>query len=145
MFQQRLNAATGALEWVDASAVADGGAVDDAVADAVAGSAYLDMLNDAPRNAAFAAAIAAVAPGRRVLDIGTGTGLLALLAAAAGASEVTACEVFPPMAAAARATAAANAVRGGGRVRVVTKRSSELVVGSDGATILCVSALRAAC
>lgn len=34
----------------------------------------------------------------RVLDIGTGTGLLAMLAAKAGATTVDACEMFPPLA-----------------------------------------------
>ena len=33
-----------------------------------------------------------------VLDIGTGTGLLAMMAASEGADSVTACEEFPPMA-----------------------------------------------
>lgn len=146
MFVQRLNTATGELEW--AAAQSDQDADDncgdderafDAVADAVASSSYLDMLNDTPRNEAFAAAIARVAPGVHVLDIGTGTGLLALLAAAAGAAQVTACEVFPPMARVARRVVAANG-DAGGRVRVIAKRSSELSVGPDGAccSSLCV-------
>jgi protein arginine N-methyltransferase 7 len=121
MFVQRLNAATGELEWC----AGDDG---NAAADAVASSSYLDMLNDAPRNAAFAAALAVAAPGRRVLDIGTGTGLLALLASAAGAACVTACDVFPPMAACAAANAQRNGC--GERVRVALKRSDELQVGA---------------
>jgi SAM-dependent methyltransferase len=140
MFVQRLNATTGELEWA-APACADGAAdddddddVDDAVADAVAGSSYLDMLNDAPRNEAFAAALSCVARGRAVLDIGTGTGLLAALAARAGAARVTACEVFPPMARVARAVAAANAAaHTAAAITVVPKRSDELTVGPNGA------------
>ena len=51
------------------------------------------MLNDAPRAEAFDRAIRrAVKPGMHVLDIGTGTGLLAMMAARAGAGRVTACE-----------------------------------------------------
>jgi protein arginine N-methyltransferase 7 len=132
MFVQRLNAATGELEWAAPrdDGDDDDGAVDDAVAEAVAGSSYLDMLNDAPRSEAFAAALAGCARGRSVLDIGTGTGLLAALAARAGAARVTACEVFPPMARVACAVAAANAALGA--ITVVPKRSDELTVGLDG-------------
>jgi protein arginine N-methyltransferase 7 len=126
MFVQRLNAATGELEW--AAPAAEAACVDEAVADAVAGSSYLDMLNDAPRNAAFATAIRGACAGRRVLDIGTGTGVLALLASAAGATHVTACEVFPPMASIAARVCAANGAAGA-RVAIATKRSDELRVG----------------
>ena len=51
---------------------------------------HLDMLHDTMRNACYAAAIARlVTPGMRVLEIGTGAGLLAMLAARAGAEVVT--------------------------------------------------------
>ncbi|MPY72363.1 MAG: methyltransferase domain-containing protein [Alphaproteobacteria bacterium] len=51
------------------------------------------MLNDAARAEAYDRAIRrAVKPGMHVLDIGTGTGLLAMMAARAGAGRVTACE-----------------------------------------------------
>ncbi len=66
------------------------------------------MLRDSARNAAYAQAIAAAAPGRRVLDIGTGSGLLAMMAARAGASHVYACEANPMLAATAREIVAAN-------------------------------------
>ena len=47
------------------------------------------MVSDRPRTDAFAAAIREVVkPGDVVLDVGTGTGILAMLAAKAGAREV---------------------------------------------------------
>ena len=66
------------------------------------------MLFDAPRNAAYRAAIERFAPGRRVLDIGTGSGLLAMMAARAGAAQVVACEANPLIAATAREIITAN-------------------------------------
>jgi type II protein arginine methyltransferase len=42
---------------------------------------HFSMMNDAPRNAAYDEAIRRVVPGRSVLDIGTGAGLLAMMAA----------------------------------------------------------------
>ena len=62
---------------------------DSATAAAVGGSLYLDMLTDLPRNRAYRRALeGAITPGKvcQCLDIGTGTGLLALMAARAGAA-----------------------------------------------------------
>jgi len=51
------------------------------------------MVADRPRTDAFAAALEeTVAPGMRVIDVGAGTGLLAMLAARAGAARVYALE-----------------------------------------------------
>lgn len=50
------------------------------------------MLRDAPRVAAFRAALDASVHGKTVLDVGAGTGLLSLLALRAGASHVYAVE-----------------------------------------------------
>ena len=66
------------------------------------------MLRDTARNAAWRTAIEALAPGRRVLDIGTGSGLLALIAARAGAAHVYACEMNPLVALTAREIVIAN-------------------------------------
>lgn len=64
---------------------------------------HFAMLNDGERNDAFATAIEKqIRPGMHVLDIGSGTGLLAMLAARAGASKVTSCEADPIMAEIAR-------------------------------------------
>jgi type II protein arginine methyltransferase len=66
------------------------------------------MLRDHPRNAAYRRAIEAVAAGRVVLDIGSGSGLLAMMAARAGAAHVHTCEMLPQLAATAREIIAAN-------------------------------------
>ncbi len=73
---------------------------------------HIPMLNDVRRNDAFEAAIiaaiAAVGPEARVLDIGAGSGLLSMMAARAGAGSVTACEMVPVIAGTAQGIIAAN-------------------------------------
>mgnify|MGYP001812777479 CR=1 FL=1 len=66
------------------------------------------MLADTPRNDAYLAMINRHAKGRRILDIGTGTGLLAMMAVRAGAEHVYACEVNPNKADLARDIIAQN-------------------------------------
>lgn len=56
---------------------------------------YMPMINDTGRNVAYKAAIERVAPGSVVCDIGTGTGLLSILAAKAGAKKVYSIEMDP--------------------------------------------------
>ena len=58
----------------------------DLVCHRVAPPWHFPMMADASRNRAYEAAISRVASGRRVLDIGTGAGLLAMMAARAGAT-----------------------------------------------------------
>jgi tetratricopeptide (TPR) repeat protein len=101
---------------------------DSALANAVP-TWHFAMMNDAPRNAAYDAAIRRVAPGRAVLDIGTGAGLLAMMAARAGARSVTSCEQTPWIAAKAREVVAANGLAD--RVKLVAKHSTDLRVGVD--------------
>lgn len=93
---------------------------------------HIPMLNDTRRNDAFEAAIiAAVASvGRavRVLDIGTGSGLLSMMAARAGAKSVTACEMVPVIAETARAIIKDNGYSES--ITVHTAPSTELAVGT---------------
>lgn len=75
-------------------------------------------LKDEPRTLAFREAIEAVVrSGMRVVDVGSGTGILSLFAAAAGASEVHAVEIDPMLAAALRQTVERNGF--GDVIRVV--------------------------
>lgn len=86
---------------------------------------HLPMLADTARNEAFAAALQkAVRPNMTVLDIGTGSGLLALLAARAGAEKVIACEAHPLIAATAKEIVAKNGYEK--TITVIAKRSTEL-------------------
>jgi tetratricopeptide (TPR) repeat protein len=92
---------------------------------------HIPMLNDVRRNDAFEAAIrAAIAEAgqeARVLDIGTGSGLLSMMAARAGARSVTACEVVPVIADMARQIIADNGYSDA--ITVHTAPSTELKVG----------------
>ena len=91
---------------------------------------HFAMLNDRTRNDAFERAIAKAARGRRlVLDIGTGSGLLAMMAARAGAERVVACEANTPLAQVAARIIARNGYAD--RITVVAKRSTQLAVGQD--------------
>lgn len=77
-----------------------------------------ECLADLDRTGAFERAIAAaVHPGDRVLELGTGTGVLSLMAARAGARSVDAYELSGPTAAMARRNVEANGY--GSVVRVV--------------------------
>ena len=85
---------------------------------------HVRMLRDGMRNTAYRAAIERFAPGRVVLDIGTGSGLLAMMAARAGAAQVYACEANAMLAAAARAVIAANGLAD--RITVFDRHSTAL-------------------
>jgi tetratricopeptide (TPR) repeat protein len=90
---------------------------------------HFPMMNDTTRNAAYEAAIRAVVrPGDLVLEIGTGAGLLAMMAARAGAQVVT-CERSATIAAAATEIVARNGLAD--RISVVPRSSRGLEVGRD--------------
>src|SRR3954463_1393611 len=85
---------------------------------------HVPMMNDARRNAAWDTALRrAIRPGMRVLEIGTGGGMLALMAARAGAERVTTCEKEPIAAAIAREICADNGY--GDVVDVIAKGSRD--------------------
>jgi SAM-dependent methyltransferase len=86
---------------------------------------HRSMLADAPRNDFYARAIReTVRPGDVVLDIGTGSGLLAMLAAQAGAAKVVACEANPALAATAREIVKRNGF--GDRIEILASKSTAL-------------------
>lgn len=88
------------------------------------------ILRDSLRNAAYDSALRAlVRPGMRVLEIGTGSGILAMMAARAGAAEVITCERNASIAAAAREVIARNGFAD--RIRVVNVQSDALDLDRD--------------
>lgn len=91
---------------------------------------HVGMMNEAARNHAYDAAIrAVVTPRDQVLEIGTGAGLLAMMAARAGARHVTTCEMVEPVARAAAEIVEANGFAD--RVSVIAKKSTDLRLGVD--------------
>ena len=90
---------------------------------------HFAMMDDKDRNDAYEAAIRRAVPGRNVLDIGCGAGLLTMMSARAGAASVTSCEAVAIIADRARDIVAKNGLAS--RVTVIGKRSHELEVGKD--------------
>ena len=91
---------------------------------------HFNMVRDGARNAAYDAAIKrAVTAQTRVLEIGTGTGILAMMAARAGAKQVVTCESVPAIAEAAQEIVAFNGFAD--RVHVVAKKSYDLIPDAD--------------
>lgn len=91
---------------------------------------HVPMMNDRIRNDAYYQALRnAVTPGAHVLEIGTGSGLLAMMAARLGARRVTTCETVAEIADAARRIVEDNGCSP--PVTVISKQSTKLVVGED--------------
>lgn len=91
---------------------------------------HLPMLADSDRNDAFEEAIKAkVKPGDIVLDIGTGSGLLAMMAARAGAEHVYACEMEEVLAELATHIIELNGLKD--KITILNKHSSQLTIGQD--------------
>ena len=91
---------------------------------------HFSIVQDKARNAAYEAALKrAIRATSKVLEIGTGSGLLAMMAARAGAGQVVTCEVMGSVAEAAREIVALNGYAE--RVRVLPRRSFELDADRD--------------
>jgi tetratricopeptide (TPR) repeat protein len=91
---------------------------------------HIPMINDVARNEAYDAALKrAVNPGDLVLEIGTGSGIVAMMAARAGAGKVVTCEILPALAEAAVETVARNGFAD--KVTVINKKSTQLEIGTD--------------
>uniref|UniRef100_A0A3B4WNK7 Protein arginine N-methyltransferase n=1 Tax=Seriola lalandi dorsalis TaxID=1841481 RepID=A0A3B4WNK7_SERLL len=129
-FCGRANPTTGALDWVEESEEYD-------YHQEIARSCYADMLHDHDRNEKYyqgiRAAVARVkARGEKVviLDIGTGTGLLSMMAVTAGADFCYAVEVFKPMAEAAQRIVEKNGFSD--KIKIINKHSTDVTVGPEG-------------
>lgn len=94
---------------------------------------HVPMMNDTRRNDAFEAAIlGAIAKhgaNARILDIGTGSGLLSMMAARGGARQIVTCEAVPVIAETAKRIVARNGYET--QIRVVDKTSQDLQIGVD--------------
>ncbi|KAG8437732.1 hypothetical protein GDO86_008444 [Hymenochirus boettgeri] len=130
VFCGRVNPTTGAMDWVEEDEHYD-------YHQEIARSSYADMLHDRDRNEKYYQGICAAV--RRVkerghkpvvLDIGTGTGLLSMMAVTVGADFCYAIEVFKPMSDAAVQIVKANGFSD--KIKVINKHSTEVTVGPDG-------------
>ncbi len=91
---------------------------------------HFAMMQDESRHAAYEQALAkVVTPASVVLEIGTGSGILAMLAARSGASHVYTCESDPMLAETAREIIARNGLSE--KITVIAKASQELRIGRD--------------
>jgi tetratricopeptide (TPR) repeat protein len=93
---------------------------------------HFEMLADHGRNDAYQQAIESALkrrPGARVLDIGTGSGLLAMMAARAGASEVLACEMNSELAQVATRIVEDNGYKD--QIKILNLKSNDLRPGLD--------------
>ncbi|MEM6622135.1 MAG: 50S ribosomal protein L11 methyltransferase [Pseudomonadota bacterium] len=91
---------------------------------------HWDMVSDKRRNEVYdVAAKALIEPGMTVLEIGTGTGILAIIAARAGAKHVYTIEMNPRMAHVARASIAKNGYAD--RITVIESDALNVSVGDQ--------------
>lgn len=91
---------------------------------------HFNIIHDQARNEAYARALSHfVRPGMTVFEVGTGTGILAMLAARAGAEHVYTCERRIEVAEAARAIIARNGLAD--RITVIAKDVNALRLGVD--------------
>nr|XP_054367253.1 protein arginine N-methyltransferase 7 isoform X3 [Mirounga angustirostris] len=130
VFCGRANPTTGSVEWLEEDEHYD-------YHQEIARSSYADMLHDKDRNIKYYQGIRAAVSrvkdrGQKalVLDIGTGTGLLSMMAVTAGADFCYAIEVFKPMADAAVQIVEKNGFTD--KIKIINKHSTEVAIGPDG-------------
>ncbi|XP_070940884.1 protein arginine N-methyltransferase 7 isoform X1 [Macaca nemestrina] len=130
IFCSRANPTTGSVEWLEEDEHYD-------YHQEIARSSYADMLHDKDRNIKYYQGIRAAVSrvkdrGQKalVLDIGTGTGLLSMMAVTAGADFCYAIEVFKPMADAAVKIVEKNGFSD--KIMVINKHSTEVTLGPEG-------------
>jgi tetratricopeptide (TPR) repeat protein len=91
---------------------------------------HVPMMNEQNRNQAYFDALKAVIkPDSTVFEIGTGSGLLAMMAAKLGAKQVTTCESVPLIAETASQIIKDNHFEK--TIQVIAKKSTEIEVGAD--------------
>ncbi|RZC34261.1 protein arginine N-methyltransferase 7 [Asbolus verrucosus] len=130
IFIQKFNPITGINDWIVQQEDYD-------YHQEVARSSFADMLHDTERNQKYESALKSAidfihASGKKanVLDIGTGTGLLSMMAVKHGADTVVACEAFRPMSECALKIIKRNGYEN--KIKVIPKRSTDITVGING-------------
>ncbi|XP_014204055.1 protein arginine N-methyltransferase 7 [Copidosoma floridanum] len=130
IFTQNINPITGTQTWEERDTDYD-------YYQEIARSAFADMLHDHERNVKYYLGLKAAIEKKHkagqeanVLDIGTGTGLLSMMAAQLGADSIVACETFKPIAECAKKIIEKNGF--GDKIKLIYKRSTKLTVGKDG-------------
>ena len=91
---------------------------------------HVPMMNEQHRNSAYYDALKAVVTDKStVFEIGTGSGLLAMMAAKLGAKQVTTCETVPLIAETAQQIIKDNHFEN--TINVIAKKSTDIAVGQD--------------
>lgn len=91
---------------------------------------HVPMMNDKKRNEAYYRALRGiVTPNSSVFEIGTGSGLLSMMAARLGAREVVTCEAEPLIAKTAQKIISSNGLDT--QIKQLSKRSTEVALGQD--------------
>ncbi|KAJ8670527.1 hypothetical protein QAD02_001786 [Eretmocerus hayati] len=126
IFTQNVNPITGITVWEERDPNYD-------YYQEIARAAFADMLHDHERNHKYYLALKAAIDKKHeageqahVLDIGTGTGLLSMMAAKCGADIITACETFRPMAECAKKIIEKNKLEK--QIQLIYKRSTKIVI-----------------
>ena len=122
VFVQSMNPMLGKMEWKAQPEDYD-------YQQEIARASFADMLHDSERNRMYYVGLKKAIDKKRkqghnvhVLDIGTGTGLLAMMGARLGADKVTAIEEFEPMFKCAKRVMEANGLAD--KIHLIGKRST---------------------